>query len=206
MAKVCRTVMEKTGVEIVPVVSALDAVRIINEVKIKVFLQHIDEYSEGAKTGYISPIQAKELGIAGGIVNHSEHRMKPGTIKKILAGWPEKFESVVCIQTLGQTERWAKKLDCNFVAYEPKEFIGNKEKSVSSERPEIIKKMVELYTPTPVLVGAGVHCKKDVETAVELGAKGILVASDVVLAKDPEKELLELAEGMKERGKELGVF
>lgn len=194
LAKICKKVMEETKVRIYPVVSSLDAYRIKKEIEIEVLIQHVDEYSEGAKTGYSSALQAKELGVSGSLINHSEHKIKPGTIKKILAQWPEKFVSVVCVQTLGQTEKWAKNLKCDYVAYEPKEFIGNKEKSVSSERPEIIKKIVEHYSSIPVLVGAGIHSKEDVKTVLDLGAKGILVATDVVKAEDPKKELRELAE------------
>jgi len=57
-----------------------------------------------------------------------------------------------------------------------------------------IKKMVKILEPTPVLVGAGIHQAKDVEVSLKMGARGILVASDVVKAEDPRKELLELAE------------
>ena len=48
----------------------------------------------------------------------------------------------------------------------------------------------------PVLCGAGVHTQEDVRKAVELGAQGILVASGVVNAKDPEKVLTELMRGL----------
>ena len=58
----------------------------------------------------------------------------------------------------------------------------------------VIKKMVKILEPTPVLVGAGIHQAKDVEVSLKMGARGILVASDVVKAEDPRKELLELAE------------
>jgi triosephosphate isomerase len=43
-----------------------------------------------------------------------------------------------------------------------------------------------------LIVGAGVHSKKDLKVARKLGAKGVLIASAVVLAKDPEKKLEEL--------------
>jgi triosephosphate isomerase len=193
LAKIGKRVMEETKVEIVPVVSALDAVRVIREIGVKVMLQSVDEYFEGAKTGYISPIQAKELGIRGALINHSEHKIKPGTIKKMLKKWPEGFESIVCVQTLGQSEAWAKKIKATMVAYEPSYLIGSEDKSVSSEKPEVIRKMVEKYVPIKVIVGAGIKKATDVKTALEMGAKGVLVASSVVEDKDPYGRLLELA-------------
>jgi triosephosphate isomerase len=177
------------------VVCALDAYRIITEVGIEVFLQHADGTIDGAKTGKISIEQAKKIGVVGSLLNHSEDRMIPGTIKKQLALWPSDFKSVACIQTLGQMERWARNIKPNFIAYEPSELIGSKDKSVASENPEAIKKVADFYKGIPVLVGAGVHSKVDVMTSLKLGAKGILVATDVVKAKDPEKELRELADG-----------
>jgi triosephosphate isomerase len=195
LAKICKEVMEETGVKIIPVVSALDAYRIQKEVGIKVYLQSIDEFDEGAQSGFVSPMAAKELGIEGSLINHSEHRLKPGTILRILKKLPTDFETILCLQTLGQTERWAKNVKPKYIAYEPKQFIGNREKSVASEKPEVIKKMVEKYPKITVLVGAGVHSKEDVVTSIGLGAKGILVATDVVKADDPKKELSKLASG-----------
>lgn len=193
LAEICKKVSEKSGIKIIPVVSALDAVRIKEKLGMEVYLQMVDEFSDGARSGFVSPIQAESLKIDGSLLNHSEHRIKPGTIKKILANWPKNFKSVVCIGSLGQAEGWAKNIKPDVIAYEPKEFIGNSEKSVSSEKPEIIKKMVEKYPKIPVLVGAGIHSKKDVEVALKLGAKGVLISSFIVKAKDPEKELTEIA-------------
>lgn len=193
LAKICKKVMEETKVEIIPVVSALDAVRIIRETGVRPILQSVDEYFEGAKTGYISPIQAKALGIRGTLLNHSEHKIKPGTIKKMLRKWPEGFESIVCVQTLGQSEAWARKIKASMIAYEPGFLIGSKDKSVSSEKAEVIRKMVKNYAPISVIVGAGIKSGTDVKIALEMGAKGVLVASGVVEDKDPYGRLLELA-------------
>lgn len=193
LAKICKKVSKKTGIKIIPVVSALDAVRIISELKMDVYLQHVDCVDDGAKSGMVCANQAKILGVKGSLLNHSEHRLKPGTVKKLLKNWPKNFESVVCISSMGQADGWAKNISPDMIAYEPKQFIGNREKSVASEKPEIIRKMVEKYNKLSVLVGAGVHSREDVVIARSLGAKGILVATDVVKADNPEKELLKLA-------------
>ena len=193
LAEICKKVGTKSGVKIIPVVSALDAVRIKEKLGIEVFLQSVDEFSEGSKNGFVSPFQAESLKIDGSLLNHSEHRVKPGTVKKILKNYPKNFRSVVCISSLGQAEGWAKNIKPDMIAYEPKEFIGNTEKSVSSEKPEIIKKIVEKYPKIPVLVGAGIHSKEDVAVSLKLGAKGVLISTFIVKAKDPEKKLLEIA-------------
>lgn len=195
LAIVCKKVMETTGVKIIPVVSALDAVRVMKATGIEVMLQQVDEEIEGAKSGWVSREQAKALGIAGSLLNHSEHRIKPGTLKKMLKKWPDDFKSVVCVQSWGQVEGWAARIKPSYIAYEPSEFIGDREKSVATEKPEMIKKIVEFYKQIPVLAGAGIHSRADVEMAVKLGAKGILVATDVVKSNNPEADLTELAKG-----------
>lgn len=194
LAEICCKVAKKSGVEVIPAVSALDAIKIKEALKIKVFLQSVDPIFEGQGSGFISPIKAKELKIDGSILNHSEHRIEPGTVKKMLKLWPKNFESIVCIGTLGQAKSWAKNIKPSFVAYEPKNLIASKTKSVASENPETIKKIVEFYGKVPVLVGAGIHSVKDVEISLKMGACGILVSSFIVKAKDPEKELLKLTE------------
>ena len=197
MAKMCKRVAEKTGVEIIPVVSALMAYRIKQEVEGKVFLQNVDEEMEGAKTGRISMAEAVALGIDGAIVNHAECRKKVGTIRRVIKNRPEGFCLVVCLQTLGQAEKWGRKLKSDYIAYEPKELIGSKEKSVATEKAGSIEKMVKLVGEGRLIVGAGIRSKKDGETAMKMGAVGVLVASGVVTDKDPEGRLVELTEGLR---------
>lgn len=193
LAEICKKVMEKTKVKIIPVVSALDVYRIKKEVGIEVMVQAVNEYDDGAKTGYISPIQAQICGASGSLINHSEHQLKPGTIKKMLKKWPDGFNSVVCLKSLGQTESWAKNLKADFIAYEPSELIGSKDKSVATEKPEIIKKIVEKYPKISVIIGAGIKNREDIEVSLKLGAKGVLISSAIAKSNDPEAELLKLA-------------
>jgi len=48
----------------------------------------------------------------------------------------------------------------------------------------------------PVLCGAGVKNGSDVKRALELGTKGVLLASGVVRAKDPKAVLLDLVKSI----------
>ncbi len=194
LAKICRKVQEKTKVRIIPVVSALDARMIKEKIGGEVWIQNSDEFFEGAFSGSISPIQAKAAGVDGTLLNHSECRKNPGTIKKMLAAWPKDYKVTLCLSSLGQAEKWAKDLKVDYVAYEPRNLIGSKDKSVASEKPDVIKKMVTLFGKTPVLAGAGIHSPEDVKVSLKLGAKGILIASYIVKNANPEEKLMELAE------------
>ena len=193
LAKICQKVSKKTKVKIIPAVSALDAVSIKNELGMEVWLQNTDDMFEGAKSGSISPLQAKYLGISGTLINHSENRKKPGTIKKMLSNWPKDFKLMLCLSSLGQTDGWAKNLKPDYIAYEPKNLIGSTDKSVASEKPEVIKKIIDRFPDVSVFVGAGIHSVKDVEVSLKLGVKGILISSYIVKSKNPEKKLEELA-------------
>ena len=117
LAKMCQEVAKKSKVDIIPVVSALDGWRIKSEVGGKVFVQNVDEYDEGAKTGHISPAAAKELNLDGSLLNHSECRKKPGTVRKMVKAWPDGFVSVVCLQSLGQAEGWGRKIKADFIDF-----------------------------------------------------------------------------------------
>ena len=194
MAKICQKVGVESGVEVIPIVSAFELYRIKQEVEGKMFIQGGERWIEGAHSGAISMAQAWENGASGVILNNSERRLPPGEIRNILPLVPASMTRAVCLGTEGQMEKWGKRLKLDWLIYEPKELIGNREKSVASEKPEIIARMVKA-TGAPLLVGAGVHSRADVEISLKLGARGVLVSSDVVLAADPEKELRELAEG-----------
>jgi len=193
LSTIAKEVMEITGVKIIPVLSALDAVRIKEKLNIDVYLQHVDVYSQGPHTGYVSALAAKSLGIKGALINHSEHRLKLGTLKQIIKSWPADFDSVLCLQSHNQLLRWASKLKVRYFAYEPREFIGNPKISVASARPEQIMNFVNTLKQTPVLVGAGIHSKEDVSASLKLGAFGILVSSSIIKSSDPKKELMTLA-------------
>jgi len=201
LARICQKVGDQTGVDIIPVVSAYD-LRAVKEVCDQVWLQHVDIHFEGKHTGYLSPLAGAAAGAGGTLLNHSEHKIPPGQIHQIITQFRNlkiknlEIKFMVCFKTKGQVQNWVSKLDPkpDLVAYEPPELIGTNV-SVSQAQPEVIKRIVEMLPDYNVIVGAGVNKKQDVETALKLGAKGVLVSSDVVTAENPEKELLDLANG-----------
>ena len=115
LAVICRKVMKDSGVKIIPVVAAFDVIRVKEIMGSEVFIQNVDTAEEGQRTGWISIPQAVAAGANGTLMNHSEHRMKPGAIKSLLPLIPKGFVSVVCIQSLGQAEGWAKNIKSDFI-------------------------------------------------------------------------------------------
>ena len=91
------------------------------------------------------------------------------------------------------------KLSPEYIAIEPPELIGG-EVSVTTAKPEVISRAVDrIHAVNPkvvVLCGAGVRTRKDVARALELGTSGVLLATGVVKAKDPEGALRNLIKGL----------
>lgn len=86
----------------------------------------------------------------------------------------------------------------DYVAVEPPELIGTGIPPVSKAKPEVITDTVELVRrvnpDVKVLTGgAGISTGgEDVKKALELGSVGVLLASGVTKAKDPEKAIRDL--------------
>lgn len=187
---------EQISKKIILVVQAVDIFKIAKSTKLAVYAQHVDAEDFGAYTGKILIESVQEAGAKGSLLNHSENRIPFEQIKKTIEkAKRSNFPLIVCVQDLEEAKRIAE-LKPDYIAYEPPELIGG-DISVSTAKPEIIKDIVEAVSPVPVLVGAGVKNGFDVKTSRDLGAKGVLLASGVVKAKDKKAVLKELVDGLK---------
>ena len=191
LAKICLEVEKETGIKIIPVVQVVD----INLLKdFNVFTQHVDDISFGPNTGKILPQAIIEAGAKGTLLNHSESKIPfqviGSTIQKIKA-LDNNFKVLVCCESIDEAQEIIE-FKPDFLAYEPPELIGG-DISVSKAEPEVISDFTKMIKEVPILVGAGIRTGDDVKKAIELKAQGILVSSDLLLAEDFKKELLELA-------------
>lgn len=150
----------------------------------------------GATTGKLPLPLVKNLTVDYVIANHSEVRLGiEATIDLITAANAQGLRVIACCETIEEAQQLiaAKPFA---IAYEPPELIGS---GISvTTRPEAVTAFVSLFTDSEVLplVGAGVSTKEDVENAMQLGAKGALLASAFAKAEDAKAKLLELAEPM----------
>ena len=196
IAKICKELEKeanKKNVEIILCPQPTD-IKEISQLKVKTYAQHIDTIEYGANTGYILPESVKQAGVIGALISHSEHKLSMSEIKKrIDKAKSIKLKTCVCARNTSRAKEIAK-LNPDFIAVEPKEFIGT-DISISTAKPQLIEKSVKVVGKTPLLVGAGIKTKEDVQKSIELGAKGILIASGVIKAKNIKKEILELISG-----------
>ncbi len=177
LAKACSS-FKKTIIALQP----KDISLIAKKVKVKIYSQYIDNKYNALKI--------KKAGAKGILLNHSDNPITNSTIKKRIKECKKlKLKTIVCCTTLKRAKQ-IDKMKPDYIAIEPKELIGGKI-SVSKAKPELITRTIKAVK-TKVLCGAGINSKKDVQKALKLGAKGVLVSSAVVKAKNPSKVLKQL--------------
>ena len=186
-------------VRMVAVVSAFDlhAVKLAAPT-LEVWSQHLDPVGQGSFTGWLQPENAIERGAEGTIINHAEHKVDMNHVKGLMEQLPEGFPICACAADVEEAHRLAE-LGPTFIAVEPPELIGG-DISVTTADPAIVSDTVvavrDINSNVRVLCGAGVKDGKDVRTAVELGAHGVLLASGVTKASDVDAVLADLVAGL----------
>mgnify|MGYP001199784293 FL=1 len=166
---------------------------------IPILAQHVDNSKVGSTTGFMIPELLKKSKVSGSLINHSEHRISSDEISKLVLKLRElKMISVVCVKDVAEAKKYAK-LNPDYIAIEPPELIGSG-KAVSKEKPELITKSADAVNSaknkTKLLCGAGIVSGQDVTKALELGSKGILVASGIIKAKNWTKVIEEFSKAM----------
>lgn len=186
------------GIPVIPVVHDFDLYPARKVFPGQLWIQNMD--FEYGGTGKNSPetVVNLQLKVGGTFLNHSENKFPDN----------EKLGNLITkCRSLGiKTLVFASSLDelsslsltnPDFLSYEPPELIGSKSTSVAQDQPDIIAKAVEITKKAniPLIVGAGIHSRQDVETSLAFGAVGVAVSSDIVKAGDPGEELFDLSQG-----------
>lgn len=196
LAKIHEKIAKELNISIGVCVQAVDLRNIAENVDIPVFAQHIDPVGYGSTTGHILPEAVKSVGAYGTLLNHAERRISMDVLEKsILRAKEAGLFTVVCANT-PQAAVEISKFNPDLIAVEPPDLIGG-DISVSSADPGIITTSCDLIGGDKLLVGAGVKTGEDVKKCIELGASGVLLASGVTKADDPESVLRDLANGLK---------
>ena len=186
LAKIAEKASKKYRIEIA-VAPPQHLLTEITRCSIPVLAQHLDTADVGSTTGFTVPELVKKSLVKGSLINHSEHRI-PAKHVSVLVTRLKKLGmiSVVCVKDASEARKFAK-LNPDYIAIEPPELIGTG-KAVSKEKPEVITRSViavkQAKNSTKLLCGAGIVSGEDVAKAMQLGARGILVASGIVKAKN----------------------
>jgi len=172
---------------------------LVTNSSIPILAQHVDDSKIGSTTGYIIPELLKKSKVKGSLINHSEHRISSKEIEKLVLKLKElKMISIVCVKDVAEVKKYLK-INPDFIAIEPPELIGSG-KAISTEKPDLIQKAARIVNDsknkTKLLCGAGIVSGEDVAKSIELGSKGILVASGIIKAKNWNKIISEFAKAL----------
>jgi len=184
----------QTNARMVAVTSAFDLSSVSSIDGLEVWAQHLDPVGQGSHTGWLEPETAIARGASGTIINHAEHKVSIEHVRDLMAILPEGFPVCACAADVNEARALAE-LGPTFIAVEPPELIGG-DISVTTADPSIVSDTVaavkEVNPNVRILCGAGVKNGQDVATAIALGAEGVLLASGVTKANDPESVLSDL--------------
>ncbi len=187
-------------IKVVAAVQTIDIQNLAKLNKFEIWAQHVDPIDEGPKTGWVSASSVKESGAVGTLLNHSEHKFANVDDLKI-AHQKAKEVGLKTLIFASDIEEFKKLIELkpDYISYEPPEFIGRTDISVATAKPEVISEVFEIAknAGVPLIVGAGIHDKTDIQKSLQLGAIGIAVATNIVKADDPKTALENLIEGFK---------
>jgi triosephosphate isomerase len=152
-----------------------------------IYAQHCDNSDPGAHTGHIPPRSLKLAGCTGTLLNHSEYPLSLQTIADtIIRCRKEKLKTIVFAGSLRMIKNVLPYAP-DYIAYEPKALVGGTI-SVTTANSDIITKAAHIIrergSGITFLVGAGIHSKRDIEMALQLGADGVGIAHAVVNASE----------------------
>ena len=198
LAEIAQDISEKYKIEIMLAPPQNSLFSLSQFIKLPLICQHIDNEKIGPTTGFTVPELARSYGASGSLINHSEHRIEHTNIKNTIERLRQlNMTSIVCASTsreVGELSRF----NPDMIAIEPPELIGSG-KAVSKVNPSIITESVKearIYSKNvKVICGAGIVDKTDVQSAIKLGSKGILLASGLIKSESWKHKLIELSEG-----------
>ena len=198
LAKIAEKISKKYKIKIA-IAPPHHLIPLITKFGIIVLAQHLDDKKVGSTTGFMIPEIIKKSKIDGSIINHSEHRITESEIKNLVKRLKKlKLKTIVCVKNVSEAKKYAK-INPTFIAIEPPELIGTG-RAISTEKPQLITNSINVVqsakNSTKLLCGAGIVSAEDVSRAVELGSKGILVASGVIKAKNWESILSDFSRGL----------
>jgi triosephosphate isomerase len=195
LSKIASKVAKEMGVEIIVCPQEVDLTKSLEIEEISVWAQHVDIRPQGKSTGWFPIEVAKEMGVKGTLLNHSEHKISTGELGETLSKAKESGLLSLVFADTPQEARVVSQFNPDFIGYEPPELIASPDTSVAKAKPEVVKNVINDLPNSKIIVGAGIKDQNDVRVSLELGAAGVALSSAFVLADDPQAVLMDLAGG-----------
>lgn len=185
-----KAVSQATGVPIIPCAQATDIYRIKQELDIEVWAQHVDPINPDRHSGWISPYAVKQAGATGTVLNHAEHLLPPDQIKQSIDKAHQYGLKVLVICETTDLAQQVSIWNPEFIAYEKAHLIAGPIAMIDEEEANI--RQLAQTLPQPLIVGAGITTGEHVRKSLAAGGKGVILASALVKAEDPQVKLREL--------------
>ena len=195
LAKTCQKVSKESGVQIAVCPPMIGLALIARSMDIPMYSQNVDPLKPGSGTGFVTPSMLHSTDVKGTLVNHSEHRQPLESVGTCIEMCKYlSLDVCACAESAEEAGKIAG-FAPQMIAVEPPELIGG-DVSVTTANPRIVSDTVDavhsVNSDVAVLCGAGVKTGEDVRAALDLGARGVLLASGVVKSRDPEAALRDL--------------
>ena len=141
----------------------------------------------------ITPQALKKTGAQGTLLNHSDHPLELDEIKRLTKECNKlKLKVIICVKNFDNMNKIIKFKPWG-IAYEDPKFIGTK--NAITNYPKNLLRFMKYFKDckSVSLCGAGINKKEDVENALKLGFRGVLVSSAVMNSKNPKVLLNKLS-------------
>lgn len=196
LSRICEKLFKETSAQIVVAVHPFDLRNVIESCPgLFVICQTGDSYTrdedgkvKATQTGRVTPRMILAAGAHGVLVNHAENPKTDAEVSQIIGDFEledSKLLTIVCAEDATRAQEILELCKPDYIAVEPPDLIGG-DVSVTT-RPEVVSDAITKVM-CPILVGAGVKTGEDVRQALELGARGVLLASGVVRPKSGSSE------------------
>ncbi len=196
LARIAESVSHMTNTDIILAPPAPFLALVASKTSCKVYAQSIDQKPSSRVGRNITAQMAAAAGARGAMLNHSDFRIHARLIESAaLEVRNAGLELLLCSETTQEAGRLAKARP-TYLVIEDKQLIGSGV-SITSANPNLISDSLKAARAAGFkgrfLSGAGIREAKDVETAISLGADGVLVSSAVIKSADWRAKLLELS-------------
>ena len=168
---------------------AVDIRMLANQTTIPIWAQHIDNIIYGKNTGWTLPAAIIDAGAQGTMINHAEHKLPISDVSEIINNYIKVKFQVMVSATAPEEIRFLDQFKPEYIAYEPQEYIGTKI-SVVDAAADIIETILSKIN-SKLVIGAGIHKPEHIIQGLDLGVKGFLISSDVLLSENPKQRIKE---------------
>ncbi len=190
LAKICEATALKHEVEVIIGAQVADIRLFSSQINIPVFAQHIDPVQPDRSTGFTTAFSVKQAGAKGVFLNHSEHYYQDllSLEKAVDLAKQQHLKVLVFVKDLVQAKA-VDKFSPDYIALEEPSMVSGDVAMVKVKKMcNLIKTFSQSIESVP-LVGAGIKTAQDIKESLNLGTKGVALASGFVKASDPKQVL-----------------